>query len=147
MVAVLGDGVVFQCSAGSDDAGSGRGGRQVKATYFEEMTVDYFNTAFDGHPRLFWSFGYGTQRKSLHESRRNGLSFQVHLWWYPGDCADDVDMQSAFQREQSVGSGPEARVKEVLRLRETVHTQWGTFRTRYSCTRGVYDLYKQRVKR
>lgn len=29
----------------------------MKATYFEEMTVDYFNAAFDGHPRLFWSFG------------------------------------------------------------------------------------------
>ena len=55
MVAVLGDGVVFQCSAGSDDAGSGRGGRQVKATYFEEMTVDYFNTAFDSFSAVAFS--------------------------------------------------------------------------------------------
>lgn len=78
----------------------------------------------------------------MHESRRNGLSFQVHLWYYPGDCASDVDVAAAVQQASSTGSGPEARMKEVLRLRETVHTQWGTFKTRYRVAKWLHAKLK-----
>jgi hypothetical protein len=86
MVAVLGDGVVFRCPTSGNSSDSTKPGG-IEAEYLEETPVEYFNQRFDALPRLSWHFGYAQQRQGLHESMEHGTLFQVHLWWYPGDCA------------------------------------------------------------
>lgn len=49
MVAVLGDGVVFECP---DSEG------KVSARYYDEMPQPYFNSRFANQPRLQWMFGW-----------------------------------------------------------------------------------------
>jgi hypothetical protein len=44
------------------------------------MSMEYFNAKFSASPRLFWQFGYETQRQSLHDSRRFGTLFQILVW-------------------------------------------------------------------
>jgi hypothetical protein len=89
MVATLGDGVVFRCnnskSAAVNADESGRE-RSVSAEYMEELPISYFNEKYAGSPRLIWHFGYAQQRQSLHDSRRKGTLFQVHIWWHDGEC-------------------------------------------------------------
>jgi hypothetical protein len=164
MVAILGDGVVFQCSGGASDAGASAGtseaGGSINATYFYEMTSEHFNTAFDKHPRLFWHFGYGTQRQSLHTSRTKGTVFQVHLWYYPGDgdCTLPLDQVAAFkaasaatvyqqQQPQQGSSGHrKPRTKEVLRLRDSLHANWGTFHQRLTVGKWLHKKIARLVQ-
>jgi len=120
----------------------------MKATYFPEITSQYFNSAFNDHPRLFWAFGYGTQRQSLHTSRRKGLQFQVQVWYYPGNCASgSAEPLTAFSavakdvKAKASGAG-DGRIKEVFQIRETVHTQWGTFRTRMRLAEWLHTKLK-----
>ena len=140
MVAVLGDGVVFRCGtrteeeededdgSGSGD-GAGAGGRHanVRAEYLEEVTSEYMNAQFSALPRLFWSFGYEKQRQSLHDSRRFGTLFQVHLWWFPGNCAATKDQHTLPDGAPIVERLVQ---KEVLRLSEDLNTNWGAYETR-----------------
>jgi hypothetical protein len=126
MVAVLGDGVVFRCPAAEttvDDAGGATSPRTLDAEYFEEVPVEYFHQRFDGLPRFVWHFGYAEQRRRLHETMEGGTLFQVHLWWYPGDCTT-VSPSSAPPTDHADGAEP--RKKELLRLGESVHTRWGS---------------------
>ena len=114
MVGVLGDGVVFRCPGGTATG-------TVDADYYEEMPFPYFNERFRSMPRLFWHFGYGEQARSLHKSRSEGTMFQVHVWFYPGDCS------STPPEAVRPPVPPEVAQKEVLKLYETLHTQWDTW--------------------
>jgi hypothetical protein len=76
MVSVLGDGVVFRCAADTDTGGS------LEGQYVEDIPIDYFNRRFDGLPRLLVHFGYGTQYLPLHQTRKDGTLFQIHMWWH-----------------------------------------------------------------
>eukprot|EP00729_Bicosta_minor_P010555 gene10555-30280_t len=130
MVAVLGDGVVFQCS--SPDAAADAKARQpptVTAEYLEEIPVSYFNKRYAGRPRLIWHFGYEQQRQSLHDSRRKGTLFQVHIWWHSGDCNDGSSRSSG---------GGDAEYKEVLRIGEDLNTNWGAYETRVRVGEWIY---------
>jgi len=68
---------------------------------------------------------YENQKQSLHQSRTKGTLFQIHLWYYPGDCALEAGS------EATAGLDP-GGAKEVLRLEESLHTNW--------------DSYKQRIR-
>lgn len=116
MVGVLGDGAVFRCK------GSAATDNTLHADYYEEMPFSYFNERFQNLPRMFWHFGYGVQARSLHKSRTEGTMFQVHVWFYPGDC-------SAAPRapDERPPMAKVAEKKEVLKLYETLHTQWDTW--------------------
>ena len=126
MVAVLSDGIVFRCDGGGDGDGdgdgngNGNGNGNVRAEYIEEAPVEYFNQRYDALPRLVWHFGYAQQRQGLHQSQETGTLFQVHLWWYPGDCSASAP-NSAPKKDHS----REPRAKEVLKLGESIHTRWG----------------------
>ena len=50
-----------------------------------------------------------------------GTLFQVHFWWYPGDCSAQSPV-SAPQKDHSDGKPP--RVKELLRLDESVRDRF-----------------------
>jgi hypothetical protein len=141
MVAVLGDGVVFRCSANAST--TNRNGVTINAEYVEEMPFDFFNKRFAGLPRLFWHFGYRQQRRSLHGSRSVGTFFQVQLWYFPGDCgckettaytvADaaggpDDDSSGPFKPTCSSGRDrPDQQPlrKELVQIHENKHTRWG----------------------
>ena len=115
MVAVLGDGIVFTCPQENPTA--------VNAQYIPEITRDYFNARHRGRPRLFWHFGYAKQKQSLHTSRTQGTMFQVHFWYYGGDCTRGYTVVGNDYASSIAHATPE--VKEVLRLKETLHTNWG----------------------
>lgn len=70
--------------------------------------------------------------RSLHDSRRKGTSFEVHLWYFPGsgNCAADLSGKPVLTRDQS-----SSRPKENLKLTEDLHTHWNTwsFRQRVGC--------------
>lgn len=135
MVAVLGDAAVFRCSSrNADDDGisgahgaGGSGRAPVRANYLEEVTSEYINAKYSALPRLFWSFGYEKQRQSLHDSRRFGTLFQVHLWWFPGDCAAEEDQRTV---RSDAPIADRLVQKEVLRLSEDLNTNWGAYETR-----------------
>jgi thioredoxin reductase len=122
MVAVLGDGVVFSCggSAGAD--------RAVEAVYQEEVPVEYFHAQNRGRPRLIWHFGYKQQRQSLHDSRRLGTHFEVHMWWHPGTCAEKEGGAAAAGPDEPADADPPGKV--LLRIGEDLHTNWNAFEIR-----------------
>jgi hypothetical protein len=129
MVGVLGDGIVFNCPANSGDTVPLNG---VHAHYGEEVPLDYFNWRFDGLPRVFVQFGYAQQSRSLHDSKQTGTLFQVHIWYYYGDCAATP---SAVRSPKGTGSEnpPPARramKKEVFKIYEDLHTYWNTWELR-----------------
>ncbi len=120
MVSLLADGIVLRCSADRSSA---------TAEYLEEVPIEYFNQRFSDQPRLLWQFGYEKQRQSLHESRRRGTLFQIHLWYYPGsenaDCAASLDgPATVIKNTKSV------RTKEVFRIGEELHTSWDAWEMR-----------------
>ena len=84
--------------------------------------MEFFNRQFSGQPRLFWSFGFGKQRQSLHESRQFGTFFEVHLWFYHGSCDTDAATAPAGDADPAT--------KEMLRLSEDFHTSWNTWELR-----------------
>jgi hypothetical protein len=134
MVGVLGDGVVFRCDqhagSGGENASSPSGAQ--RADYLEEMPAAYFNQRFDRLPRLFVQFGYGKQHRSLHTSRHQGTLFQVHLWYYPGDCT------AAEQTGGGGGGGGGVRKKEVIELYEDFHTNWNSWELRVRVGRWLH---------
>jgi hypothetical protein len=95
MVSVLGDGIILH-----------EKNKQVTAEYVEEMPIDYFNEQYAHLPRFMWVFGYNGQAQSLERSFR-GTNFEVFVWAYPGCVATDKSNR-----------------KELLRLRESVTTEW-----------------------
>ena len=113
MVAVLADGIVFQCD---EDGGN------LRAEYMEDVPVEYFNARFDSLPRIMWNFGYTVQRQSLHDSRRHGTSFEVHLWYYPGsgNCASDVSGKPRMERDHSTSRPVSTQVNHSFILRFNV---------------------------
>jgi len=130
MIGVLGDGVVFRCPSPAEAAhGIAADPNGLVAEYMEDTPRDYFAATYAGLPRLFWSFGYGKQRQTLDESREVGTLFQVHLWFYPGDCAGT----SAANTSTGVSD------KEVFRLMETLHTSWNSFPLRYWTGRWLHS--------
>lgn len=114
LLSTPGDGVVFKRRGGGDKSDDAFGGDSITADYYEEMTPGYFHKTFAGQPRLFWHFGYGTQRRALHKSRFDGTLFQVHIWYHGGKSNISDDAVSAS-----------SNTKEVIRLDETLHTRWG----------------------
>ena len=125
MVAVLGDGVVFQCAAAGNDAGT-TAPPSITGEYLEEIPISYFNAQYSDQPRLIWHFGYEQQRQSLHDSRRKGTLFQIHIWFHSGDCGG--------------GEGKRApnEFKEVLRIGEDLNTNWGAYETRVRVGEWIY---------
>ena len=138
MVAVLGDGVVFSCPGGAGTAQRGTakgglvpGGGDVQAHYFEEMSLDYFNTRFAGAARMFWHFGYAKQRQSLHDSRKHGTFFQIHVWWTDGRCGSVLSRPASGSGSGRAGGvDTEVPVKEILRIGEDFNTNWDAYETR-----------------
>lgn len=135
MVAVLGDGVVFRCPGAAVDGSSES--PTIEAEFLEEMPLDLFNEKYDRLPRLWWSFGYRQQRKSLWEAKRYGTYFQVQFWYHSGDCAApdaDPTKQGSFgghadgrYHPGSTAHREPARPsrKELVQIHEDVHTRWG----------------------
>jgi hypothetical protein len=126
---------------------------------------EHFNTRYSARPRLFWSFGYEKQRQSLHDSRRFGVLFQVHMWWYPGDCRSGGSGGTSGngggggggngggggRRGEGWPWGGDARTasprglpkerlleKEVLRLAEDFNVNWGGYETRLRVSEWLY---------
>lgn len=121
MAAVLGDGLVFDFRMSNE-----MGSTTVRADFYEEMTQAYFNSRFKCLPRVFWHFGYAQQRQSLHTSRFFGTQFQVFLWYHAGDC----NASSTQTRGET---------KELLRLGESLSTNWNTFNNRNRVGRWMYE--------
>ena len=71
------------------------------------MPIEYFNEQFAHLPRFMWVFGYNGQAQSLERSFR-GTNFEVFVWAY-GGCSAAADKPNR---------------KELLRLRESVTTEW-----------------------
>lgn len=117
MVGVLGDGVVLECPRVRKSATTAPTPAQIQATYKEEIPAEHFNAKFDRYPRFFWQFGYAEQARSLHKSRTGGTLFQIHIYWYPGDCTG--------QQNPPMRNG--VRMKEVIRIYEDLHTNWNTW--------------------
>ena len=136
MVAVLGDGVTFRCPATSTAQPPGAKAGQLNGEYYEEVPVEYFNQRFDAVPRLVWHFGYAEQRRRLHETMEGGTLFQVHFWWYPGDCSATPPQAAPKKKHQT---DREPRVKEMLRLGESIHTRWGTQDQRVRVGQWLWD--------
>jgi hypothetical protein len=130
MVGVLGDGIVFTCPTAEE---SGNSGVKLEAEYLEEVPHEYFTRRYRGRPRLWWSFGFGLQRRSLEESREGGTLFQVHLWFYPGDCS-----KTGVDPPTLAGASAEVSNKQVLRLMEALHTSWNTYSNRMSVGRWLH---------
>lgn len=129
MVGVLGDGIVFSCADGETTSTDTP---DLSAEYLEEIPLEYFTERYRGRPRLWWGFGFGAQKRSLADSREGGTLFQVHMWFYPGDCS-------------FTGSTPQPRTdadvsnKQVLRLMETFHTSWNTYSNRLWAGRWIHS--------
>ena len=114
MVAVLGDGVVFRCPG--DAAGASTG--QVSATYIEEAPLEYFHRRYRNRPRVTVGFGFDGQHRTFLESTTAGTRFQAFLWFFPGDCSAAADGVA------DAASPPASTGKMILRLEESVHTEW-----------------------
>lgn len=118
MASVLGDGIVFSSRSNGK-------GKAVTADFWEEVPFEYFNAKFSKSPRLYWQFGYETQRQSLHDSRRFGTLFQILVWWFHPTTA----------AEESAG----IYRKEVLRLGEDLSTNWNSWETRTRVGEWIYS--------
>lgn len=123
MVGVLGDGIVLQCPRDINSIDT------IHATYLKEVPLDYFNRQFRAQPRLFVSFGYGVQSRSLHKSRHEGTLFQVHIWYYYGDCSAMPSPPIELQSQKMKGK-LKAQKKEVFKIYEDFHTYWNTWEIR-----------------
>lgn len=136
MVSVLADGVVFRCAAAGGGSAGGAGARSMTAEYLEEVPTSYFHARFDQSPRILWHFGYEKQRQSLHDSRRLGTLFQVHLWYYPGSgggCGafDALPREEIFTiPAELVGPQQQMREKEIVRVGEELHANWNAWEMR-----------------
>jgi hypothetical protein len=155
MVAVLGDGIVFKCTpnngnSNGNDSNDSTGqdkmqtlNRSVSASYMEELPISYFNEEHAGKPRLIWHFGYEQQRQSLHDSRRKGTLFQVHIWWHAGNCNSCSDSGAGSGHSTISDGGCDAThtasFKEVLRIGEDLNTHWGAYETRRRVGEWVYS--------
>ena len=114
---MLGDGVVFRCPG--DAAGVGAG--KVTATYIEEAPLEYFHRQYSNRPRVTVGFGFDGQHRTFLESTTAGTRFQAFLWYFPGDCRAATDGVAAAD---AGGAPPASAGKMVLRLEESVHTEW-----------------------
>lgn len=110
MVAVLGDGIVFQCPSSNQDSGE----TPISGEYLEEVPLEYFNHKYANYARVHWNFGYRRQRQPLFTSMGYGTLFQVHLWFYPGFCNGTAAPVNDMQRQS----------KHLLYLVETLQTDW-----------------------
>ena len=135
MVSVLGEGIVLSTK--------GRGKKkQVLATYYEEMPMEYFNLRFRGKPRFFLVLGYVNQRQSYVRSITTGTNFDAVLYHYPGSGGKLSSLGSSSSSSSSssnvgaqiaVGEEPPEKdtdgfysvePKEILDIHETLHTEW-----------------------
>jgi hypothetical protein len=126
MVAVLGDGIVFECD-GAEVAEN----TNITGEYYEEVSSEYFHDRFDGLPRLFWSFAYQRQAQKLDVSLNEGTNFEVHFSWYPGTCAPD-------EPKTNLGSPGTSREKERVALLETYTTNWNLINHRIRVGRWLH---------
>lgn len=117
MVHVLGDGAVLLCEGG-----------KAEAAYFKDMPLEYFNRRFRGLSRFFWVFGYGRQRQAYPGSVNGGTTFHAMLWHYPGRCQNSIPTAANTTGDTEIPRDadgfPQVQAKEVLSLRETLHTEW-----------------------
>ena len=130
MVSVLGDGVVLSCPG---RGGGEATGTNINAQYHEEIPLEYFNWRYADQPRLFVQFGYAEQARSLHLSKQKGTLFQVHLWYYYGDCA------ATTAPARPPAAAKHAIKKEVFKIYEDLHTYWNTFEIRLRVAKWLHS--------
>ena len=116
MVHVLGHGVVLSCR-----------GQKVRAHYYEEMPMDYFNRRFRGMARFMLVFGYSTpQRQPYQQSMQGGTGFGPLVYHYPGHCSKNIRRKSKKAPRKDSDGFYSVEPKEILEIFETLHTKWDT---------------------
>jgi hypothetical protein len=95
MFYTLGDAMVF--AKGRSD--------QWEVTYMEDMPVDYLNTKYKASHRMWWTFGFDGQRRTLADSIEKGTGFEPWIWYWAPNVKEE-------------------RYREVFRSVENLHTDW-----------------------
>ena len=97
MFYTLGDAMVFKEGEG----------KEWTVEFMEDVPVDYLNVRYADYNRMWWTFGFNGQRRTLEESIKEGTGFEPWIWyWKPG----------------TTKSG--GRYREVFRAVENLHTDW-----------------------
>jgi len=99
MFYTLGDAMIFKEGEGE--------GKEWTVEFMEDVPVDYLNVQYKDSNRMWWTFGFNGQRRTLEESIKEGTGFEPWIWyWKPG----------------TTKSG--GRYREVFRAVENLHTDW-----------------------
>ena len=114
-----------------------------------------------------WMFGYNGQRQSLSKSRFSGTAFEVFLYMYAGNCSrvdtpaaprqnadgtfgddldgdghGDVEYNPSADYSSSHERSPKDDLKLLLRLPESLATEWNTYADRLSVGRFLHQAVK-----
>jgi len=93
----LGDAMIFTEGEGKD----------WTVDFMEDVPIDYLNVKYKESHRMWWTFGFNGQRRTLEESIREGTGFEPWIWyWKPGMTKKG------------------GRYREVFRSVENLHTDW-----------------------
>lgn len=112
----LGDAMIFK------EAADG----QWTVDFMQDVPVDYLNVKYKDSHRMWWTFGFNGQRRTLEESIKDGTGFEPWIWyWKPGVTKNG------------------GRYREVFRAVENLHTDWSHKFIQDSVVRWVGERVKQ----
>lgn len=114
-----------------------------------------------------WMFGYNGQRQSLSKSRFSGTAFEVFVYMHAGNCScvdtpaapqqnvdgtfgddldgdgyGDVEYDPTTEYSRSQHQPPKDDPKLLLRLPESLATEWNTYSDRISVGRFLHKAVK-----
>jgi len=81
-----------------------------KASYLEEMPMEYLTAEYSDKPRFFFCFGFDGQHRTLAESIKSGTGFEPWVFYYPPNTDPKVIHLK----------------KEMFRMHEDLHTNWAS---------------------
>ena len=98
----------------------------MTAHYHEEMPMSLFHKRFQGLPRIFVTFGYNQQRRSLDDMRLAGTGFEVFVYVFHGVKSDEQGVEK----------------KVLLRLNERIDNEWNSHSDRAAVAEMLVPLLK-----
>lgn len=100
--------------------------RQWTVDFMQDVPVDYLNVKYKDFHRMWWTFGFNGQRRTLEESIKDGTGFEPWIWyWKPGTTKDG------------------GRYREVFRSVENLHTDWSHQFIQDNVVRWISERVKQ----
>ena len=112
----LGDAMIF--TEGAND--------QWTVDFMQDVPVDYLNVKYKNSHRMWWTFGFNGQRRTLEESIKDGTGFEPWIWyWKPGITKNG------------------GRYREVFRAVENLHTDWSHKFIQDNVVRWIGERVKQ----